>query len=550
MFINTIRNKDDESIGKCYYKEERVMRMGIYFNPSNQNFYEAANKEIYVDKSLLIEHIEYLRTKVNKYICVSRPRRFGKTTDADMLVAYYSMGCDSHKIFDSLKISQTDIYLEHLNKHYVIHINMQDFLSKTHDIQKMILLLAKLLFRELWKAYPDVDYIDPSDLVQILEDVYVETNTRLIFIIDEWDCICREYMQDKEAQKQYLDFLRNLLKDQPYVELVYMTGILPIKKYGTHSALNMFEEVSMVDPELLPEFMGFTKDEVKALCIQYDVNYETMKEWYDGYHITNDISIFSPRSVVSSIIRKQFGNYWTSTETFEALRVYIDMNFDGLKDDVIALLAGEHISVTTSSFQNDMTTFETKDDVLTLLIHLGYLGYNASDHTCYIPNKEVTDSFINSIRSSDWKETTKALLNSRALLEATWRKDEEAVARYIEEAHLDTSILTYNNENALSYTLAIAYIYARNHYTMVREMPTGKGVADIVLIPYRDKPAMIIELKWNREAKTAIDQIKEKQYPKGLEKYQDGLLLVGISYDKQTKKHTCVIEEMEKDPTK
>ena len=526
------------------------MRMGIYFNPSNQNFYEAANKEIYVDKSLLIEHIEYLRTKVNKYICVSRPRRFGKTTDADMLVAYYSMGCDSHKIFDSLKISQTDIYLEHLNKHYVIHINMQDFLSKTHDIQKMILLLAKLLFRELWKAYPDVDYIDPSDLVQILEDVYVETNTRLIFIIDEWDCICREYMQDKEAQKQYLDFLRNLLKDQPYVELVYMTGILPIKKYGTHSALNMFEEISMVDPELLPEFMGFTKDEVKALCIQYDVNYETMKEWYDGYHITNDISIFSPRSVVSSIIRKQFGNYWTSTETYEALRVYIDMNFDGLKDDVIALLAGEHISVTTSSFQNDMTTFETKDDVLTLLIHLGYLGYNASDHTCYIPNKEVTDSFINSIRNSDWKETTKALLNSRALLEATWRKDEEAVARYIEEAHLDTSILTYNNENALSYTLAIAYIYARNHYTMVREMPTGKGVADIVLIPYRDKPAMIIELKWNREAKTAIDQIKEKQYPKGLEKYQDRLLLVGISYDKQTKKHTCVIEEMEKDPTK
>lgn len=329
-----------------------------------------------------------------------------------------------------------------------------------------------------------------------------------------------------------------------------MTGILPIKKNGTHSALNMFEEISMVDPELLPEFMGFTKDEVKALCIQYDVNYETMKEWYDGYHITNDISIFSPRSVVSSIIRKQFGNYWTSTETFEALRVYIDMNFDGLKDDVIALLAGEHISVTTSSFQNDMTTFETKDDVLTLLIHLGYLGYNASDHTCYIPNKEVTDAFVNSIRSSDWQETTKALLNSRALLEATWRKDEEAVAKYIEEAHLDTSIHIYNNENALSYTLAIAYIYARNHYTMVREMPTGKGVADIVLIPYRDKPAMLIELKWDREAKTAIDQIKEKQYPKGLEKYQDRLLLVGISYDKQTKKHTCVIEEMEKDPTK
>ena len=419
-------------------------------------------------------------------------------------------------------------------------------MSRTLD--EMLELMSEEIINEL-ESYFHISCRHPI-LPLMLSKIYENTNEQFIFIIDEWDCIFREYKINKEAQNRYLDFLRNLLKDQPYVELVYMTGILPIKKYGTHSALNMFEEISMVDPELLPEFMGFTKDEVKALCIQYDVNYETMKEWYDGYHITNDISIFSPRSVVSSIIRKQFGNYWTSTETYEALRVYIDMNFDGLKDDVIALLAGEHISVTTSSFQNDMTTFETKDDVLTLLIHLGYLGYNASDHTCYIPNKEVTDSFINSIRSSDWQETTKALLNSRALLEATWRKDEEAVARYIEEAHLDTSIHIYNNENALSYTLAIAYIYARNHYTMVREMPTGKGVADIVLIPYRDKPAMLIELKWDREAKTAIDQIKEKQYPKGLEKYQDGLLLVGISYDKQTKKHTCVIEEMEKDPTK
>ena len=516
--------------------------MGLYLNPRNDSFQQAINNPIYVDKSLLINYTNQLIGTGDNKLCVSRPRRFGKSTDANMLVAYYSKGCDSHHIFDSLKISQTAHYLEHLNQHHVIHINMQDFLSKTHDINKMILLLAKLIFREIKKVFPNVDYIDSSNLVQIIEDVYVEADARFIFIIDEWDCIFREYKQDKEAQKQYLDFLRNLLKDKPYVELAYMTGILPIKKYGTHSALNMFEEISMIDPGLLSEFMGFTETEVQNLCVQYNISYDEMKQWYDGYHMTDHLSTLSPRSVVASLIRKQFGNYWTSTETYEALQVYIDLNKDGLKDSVIEMLAGESVPVQTSSFQNDMTTFDTKDDVLTLLIHLGYLGYNSSDHTCYIPNKEVIDSFVNSIRKSNWEETTKALLSSRELLEATWKQDEEAVARYIEEAHLNTSILTYNNENALSYTLALAYIYARNHYTMIREMPTGKGFADIVLIPYRDKPAMIIELKWNQEVKTAIDQINEKKYPKGLETYKDNLLIVGISYDKKTKKHTCHIE--------
>ena len=517
--------------------------MGIYLNPTNQNFYEAVNKEIYVDKSLLIQHIEYLRNKINKYICVSRPRRFGKSTDANMLVAYYSKGCDSHHIFDSLKISQTDYYLEHLNQHHVIHINMQSFLSNTHNIDKMIQLLTIRILNELKQEY-SVTFFDETNLSLSLEDIYVSTKDQFIFIIDEWDCIFREYVQDKEAQKKYLDFLRNLLKDHPYVELAYMTGILPIKKYGTHSGLNMFEEISMLNATPLESFMGFTEQEVYDLCLKYNMDYNEMKQWYDGYRMSNDISVYNHRSVVYALMDRKYENYWTSTETYEALQVYIDMNFDDLKDNIVQLLSGESVDVNTSKFQNDMTTFKSKDDVLTLLIHLGYLGYNNSDHTCYIPNKEVSTSFIDSIENSNWEETTKALLNSRELLEATWRKDEEAVARYIEEAHLNTAILTYNNENALSYTLALAYIYARNHYTMIREMPTGKGFADVVLIPYRDKPAMIIELKWNQEVKTAIDQIKEKKYPKGLEKYKDNLLIVGISYDKKTKKHTCHIEEM------
>ena len=439
-------------------RTERAIIMGVYLNPNNQNFYEAVNKEIYVDKSLLIERIEYLKEKVNKYICVSRPRRFGKSTDANMLVAYYSKGCDSLHIFNDLKISQTELYQKHLNQHNVIHVNMQDFLGYTHDVGKMIILLTRRIINDLKKSY-NVELFDESILSMSLEDVYSATNEQFIFIIDEWDCIFREYSENKEAQNRYLDFLRNLLKDKPYVELAYMTGILPIKKYGTHSALNMFEEISMIEPELLAEFMGFTENEVKDLCSLYNVSYEEMREWYDGYYMTDCLSTFSPRSVVASIDRKKFGNYWTSTETYEALRVYIDMNYAGLRDDVVKLLAGEEVYLNTNKFQNDMTTFKSKDDVLTLLIHLGYLGYNSSNQTCYIPNKEVTSSFVASVEDSSWNETTKALLNSRELLEATWNQDEKKVAKYIEEAHLDTSILTYNNENALSYTISIAYMY-------------------------------------------------------------------------------------------
>ena len=421
---------------------------------------------------------------------------------------------------------------------------MQDFLSKTHDIDKMLILLTKLIFRDIKKVYQEIEYFDINDLIQVLEDVYAEVNERFIFVIDEWDCIFREYKNNKEAQSQYLDFLRNLLKDKPYVELAYMTGILPIKKYGTHSALNMFKEISILNPTPLEEFMGFTEKEVQDLCLKYDMDYEKMKDWYDGYRMTDDLSVYNHRSVVYALMDKKYENYWSATETYEALRVYINMNYDGLKDDVVKLLAGEEVYLNTDKFQNDMTTFKSKDDVLTLLIHLGYLGYNSSDQTCYIPNKEVTSSFIASIEDSSWNETTKALLNSRALLEATWNREEELVAKYIEEAHLDTAILTYNNENALAYTISIAYIYARNHYTIIREMPSGKGYADMVFMPKDDKPAMIVELKWDQEVETAIDQIKEKKYYYGLEKYLDDLILVGISYDKKSKKHMCKIEDI------
>ena len=515
--------------------------MGIYLNPDNQDFYMSYNDDIYVDKSMLIEYTNSRLNKASRFICVSRPRRFGKSTDANMLVAYYSRGCDSHELFNALKVSKLPDYEKHLNQHHVIHLNMQEFLSDANSITEMIDIINKEVMNELLKEY-DVDVLRPS-LKNYLNKIYNDYKESFIFIIDEWDCIFREYTEDKDAQKIYLDFLRDLLKDKKYVSLAYMTGILPIKKYGTHSALNMFKEISMVSPDPIEKFMGFTEEEVKKLCEEYQIDFDEMKAWYDGYHLNKEVSILSPRSVVFSLMDRKFKNYWASTETYESLKVYIDMNFDGLKDDIIKLLARKRVIINASKFQNDMTTFQSKDDVFTLLVHLGYLGYDEETSEVYIPNNEVVESFVNSIEDSNWGPVSESLRNSMNLIQATYACDGEQVAEYIEKAHLETSILQYNDENALAYTIYLAYIMARNDYTMVREFPSGKEFADVVFIPRYDKPAMIIELKYDKDADTAIKQIKEKKYFFGLEKYLDNLLLVGINYDKETKKHTCMIEK-------
>ena len=514
--------------------------MGNYLNPDNENFKQALKNEIYVDKTLLISKISKRIGSKDSKLCISRPRRFGKSTDADMLVAYYSKGVDSSSLFDSLKISQSGIYLEHLNKHNVIYLNMQDCFSRTKSVEGMIRFLSRRVIDEIIDEFDLKNLFDDSDLGITIEDLYKKEKEQFIFIIDEWDCIFRS--TTKEDYEQYLDFLRTLLKDKPYVELVYMTGILPIKKYGTHSALNMFQEISMLNPFGYSKFMGFTEDEVKELCIKYNMDFKEMQGWYNGYHLDDRVSVYSPRSVVYAIESNKYDNYWTSSETYELLAQYITMNFDGLKETVIKLMAGEKVRVNTKRFQNDMTTFKSKDDVLTLLVHLGYLGYDFDHKQVYIPNHEVESSFVDSIEDSSWKEVTQAVINSYDTLQALWNKDAQKVAQYIEQAHLETSILQYNDENALAYTVYLALIAAKDHYTMIRELPAGKGFADIAFIPYGDKPAMIVELKWDKDADSAIKQIKNKQYPKSLEKYQDNLIIVGINYDKVTKKHTCIIE--------
>ena len=478
--------------------------MGIYLNPDSSKFEEAVNSDIYVDKTGLLTYTNSVLHTMQKYICISRPRRFGKSTAANMLTAYYSRGCDAEQIFSQFEIAKDSGFKKYLNKYNTISVNMQD--------------------------------------------VYSQKKQAFIVILDEWDCIFREYKEDKEAQEKYLDFLRDLLKDKAYIHLAYMTGILPIKKYGTHSALNMFDEFSMIDPGPLAQYVGFTESEVKKLCGQYQMDMAEVKSWYDGYSFENGISIYSPRSVVSCMRFKKIGNYWNQTETFEALRIYIDMNFEGLKDDVLSMIAGNAVPVNIGNFSNDMATFHSEDDVLTLLIHLGYASYDYDSKTVKIPNEEVRAEYVNSVSASNWGEVSKSLKNSADTLEAIWQKRPKQVAEAISQAHFETSHIQYNDENALSYTISLALYSARNFYMIYRELPSGKGFADLVFFPRKkipEKPAIVVELKWDKDVSGAIAQIKNKEYCRSLEEYRGNVLLVGVNYDKKTKVHECMIEECE-----
>lgn len=520
--------------------------MGIFLNPNNIDFQRAINSKIYIDKSELIKYINNVIYTEQQFICVSRPRRFGKSMAANMLTAYYSRGCYSREMFSNLKISKADSFEKHLNKYNVIHINVVDFLNESQNIDEMILEIQKSILFEIIDEFSDVRFYDDKKLARSLKDVFAKHGVPFIFIIDEWDCIFREHKNDTEAQTKYLDFLRSLLKDQSYVALAYMTGILPIKKYGKHSAINVFYEYSMTDAKPVSEFTGFTEEEVKGLCEQYGKSFEQMKQWYDGYCL-DGISIYNPKSVVESVLRDNFNNYWTKTETYEALKVYIQTNFDGLRDKIIRLISGEKVRINTDKFQNDMTTLNSADDVLTLLVHLGYLTYY--NDMAWIPNSEVQQEFINSIEDGGWETVVKAIKQSEELLNAVIQGNEEMVADFVEQVHQDnTSILQYNDENSLACVISLAFYSARKNYIMHREMPTGKGFSDLVFVPRRnnDNPAMIIELKYDKSAETAIEQIKNKQYAQCMKEYSGEILLVGINYEKDNKKHTCKIEKAEK----
>ena len=522
--------------------------MGIYINIGNVGFQSARNGE-YVDKSELISVMNKALFTERRFSCVSRCRRFGKSMAAKMLYAYYDHSCDSRSLFADLAIASDSTFERHLNKYPAVYLDMTSFVTRYHD-EHIVDHIESELKKDILKAYPDVKADESDDLMNTLIYIVEHTGKPFFFIIDEWDAICREFAPGTKSMDTYVGWLRRMFKSQDAMRVfagVYMTGILPIKKYKTESALNNFQEYSMVKAGPLSQFFGFTKDEVRILAEKHGMDFDELEKWYDGYQIGRQPSMFNPNSVMQAIYNESCESYWASTGAYDAVANYIQMNYEGLKDDIISMLAGGRCSVDPTMFQNDMSIVNSKDDVLTVLIHLGYLSYDCENEKCYIPNREVAGEMVNAVKSNNWKHVTEALDHSRKLLKDTLDGDEEAVVRAIDAAHDEnTSILSYNNENSLACALSIAYYYAKNDYVMHRELPTGKGFADIVLIPRKnvDSPAIVLELKCNKDADSAIDQIHRKQYPAKVAEYSGHLLLVGINYDRETKQHSCLIEKV------
>lgn len=521
--------------------------MGNYLNVGNAGF-ESVVKGLYVDKTEMIAFINSTLGTSDKLTCINRPRRFGKSFAARMLCAYYDKSCDSHELFDRLEISKDPSYETYLNRYDVIYLDLTWFIANTKDIKNVVSVLHSEVIKELSEAYPEVEKQDtfPRMLLSVAE----ATGNKFIIIIDEWDALFREAKNDTKLHEEYISLLRGLFRSgiltDKMIEGAYMTGILPIKKYGNQSAVSDFREYTMLTPRRLAEYVGFTESEVRELCTRYDMDFEEMKHWYDGYSFNRLKSVYSPNSVMEAIKSGEYGSYWTRTETYESLKIYIDMDLDGLKEAIIHMLGGEKVKIMSGSFQNDMTSIKSKDDVLTLMVHLGYLAYDSKEKAVFIPNEEVREEFVLAVTRCKHTEMVKLIQITDHLLELTVGMDEGAVAAAIEEIHKTyTSPISYNSEESLRRTIHFAYLSCIEEFRRIDELPSGHGYADVAFVPKQDvsKPVIFIEMKWNKSPEKAIRQIKDRDYPHVFKDYSGDILLVGVNYDADTKKHTCKIEK-------
>ena len=537
--------------------------MGVYLNPGN-NAFARIIKSDYVDKTGLISLVNNTIDTAKNLTCISRPRRFGKSYAARMLCAYYDRTCDSHSLFDSSIIANDDTYEEHINKYHVINLDITGFISeskkKGESLRDVPVKISEAVKREVMGSFTDIGINDTIN--DALMSMVNKTGTRIVFIIDEWDAVIRESGRDDEAKERYLNLLRSWFKNgnfTPYaVAAAYMTGILPIKKDGSQSAISDFEEYSVLDPLEFAEYVGFTETEVRSLCEDRLISFERMKKWYDGYTFGDEHSIYNPYSVMQALNSGRFKSYWKQTSAAETLRAYIEMDQDGLQQDIAGLVAGERILVDTDSFNNDVEGFTCKDDVLTLLLHLGYLTYeeipDSYDDSEFIvvariPNDEVRSEFNKILRKTKRIELVKLIKRSDKLLSDTLSGDEEAVAKAIQEVRDSNYAPTfYNDEQSLRYAVKMAYLSCVDQYAEIEELPSGRGIADVAFLPKRTSmlPAMVVELKWNKNKESAIRQIKEKNYPRIFEKYGGSIMLVGINYDEKSKMHSCKIERFDK----
>ncbi|MBR2185923.1 MAG: AAA family ATPase [Lachnospiraceae bacterium] len=537
--------------------------MGIYVNPGNSAFSEIADDD-YVDKTALIGFINDTIGSKNKLTCVSRPRRFGKTYAAKMLGAYYDRSCDSHSLFDNRSVALTGNYSKHINNYNVICFDVTSFISDVkavngslRDVPKNIQEALKRDLINQGFVYSEGDSLNDF----MFSCVDQSEGKQFIFIIDEWDAVIREGKDDDLAQEAFLNLLRGWFKSVSFtprvVAAAYITGILPIKKDGSQSAISDFREYSVLDPGEFSLYVGFTEDEVASLCRRSGNSFDSMKKWYDGYTFGDKKSVYNPYSVMHALKSGKYKSYWKKTSAAETLLTYINMDQDGLQDDIIRLMSGDSITIDPDSFQNDVETFNSKDDVMTLMVHLGYLTYEETSDALTgsddnytgrvrIPNEEIRSEFDKVLRRSDHEKLISLVRESDRLLEDTIAGNEEAVARAITKVRdSNYAPVFYNNEQSLRYVIKMAYISCVDQYLRIEELPSGKGLADVVFIPKASSslPAMIVELKWNKTADGAIEQIKDRKYTGVLKDYFGNILLVGINYNERTGEHSCRIEK-------
>ena len=545
--------------------------MGTYVDPGNGGYSSIRSSPYFVDKSGLLQITNQKIGGDKRFFCVCRPRRFGKTLAAEMLTSYYSCGCESASLFDGLAVSETPEYHTHLNQHHVIRFSMlsMDVLlqerqkkqrrsqrSKGPDWLSMSVsdYLDFVISRELQEAFPQC--FDPEgSMMEILNDIYRnhEDHPQFIIVIDEWDHIFRKYADRTDLQEEYITFLTSLFKSDltcDCIPLAYMTGIYPIKKYGLQSTLNVFEEFTMVDPLSLEEYTGFTENEVANLCSRNGLSLEDMKIWYDGYRFGGNFSVYCPASVASAVEYGKLRSFWPHTESYDDVRNYINMDIIGLRPAIAQLLRGEPLTCATDQFSNDIGQPKTRDELLTMLIHLGYLTcVETVDNRSKvaIPNQEIRYQFEQNTKDEQWLRIFGILDSSAALLRNTWAGKADRVAAAMERVHFElTATQNYNSEEALRCVVLTAYQAANAFYEFHVEPSMGFGRADIFFEPLLlpgTAPAIpiLVELKWNQSAESAIEQIKDRQYVRPLSRWPD-VLLVGINYDPGSREHTCIIE--------
>lgn len=525
--------------------------MGIYLNPGNKMFQKALDAPFYVDKTELIGFMNKRMGLDAGFVAVSRPRRFGKSVDANMLVAYYSRGCDSRAQFEGLSIASDPSFEEHLNKHDLIRVDAQRLIGRGGGIENIVETFQTCVLTEVLRAWPEAEPYLKGDLAGALELAAEAKGSGFVFVIDEWDCPMREAVENEPLQRRWLDFLRDLFKGAPYVDAAYLTGILPIKKYGQHSALNLFREYSVTDPKDLAPLVGFDAREVEGLCARFGMDYAEMKHWYDGYLIGSgegQLHVYNPNSVACAIDSRHYSNYWTATETYEALQAYIDMDFDGLQQELVAMLDCQHVPVNVDHFENDMRTIRSKNDVYTLLVHLGYLGYDQVERTVFIPNEEIRREFAVSIEAGARPQLATLIRDSRELQRRALEGDEAYVADAVRRAHNSAAgPHYYNDEQALRAAVKLAFIWSIDDYLRVDELGGGRGYADIAYLPKPGSslPPMVVELKWDKSDDAAIKQIRQRNYPAALAGLSGTCVLVGVTYHEDTDEHDCVIERIE-----